>query len=92
MGKEMILIKSEEKVSRFDAATFLRQLADKLDSGKVTLKQGSEELLLEIPAQITLEVKAEDEPKRKGTQRSLEIEFEWMLGADVDTPSGIELG
>jgi len=92
MGKETILMKSEEKVSRSDAASFLRQLADKLDSGKVMLKQGSEELLLEIPAQITLEVKAEDEPKSKGTQRSLEIEFEWILGTEVDAPSGIELG
>lgn len=92
MGKETILMRSEEKVSRSEAAAFLRQLADKLDAGQVTLKQGSDELLLEIPAQITLEVKAEDEPKRKGTQRSLEIEFEWMLGAAVDSPSGIELG
>jgi len=92
MGKETILIKSEEKVTRSEAASFLRQLADKLESGRVTLKQAKEEVLLEIPAQITLEIKAEDEQKRKGTQRSLEVEFEWMLGADLDSPSGIELG
>ncbi len=92
MGKETILIKSEEKMSRADTAAFLRQLADKLDSGAVTLKQGMEEVVLEIPAQITLEIKAEDEAKRKGTKRSLEVEIEWLLGADQAPQTGIELG
>lgn len=92
MGKETILIKSEEKMSREDVASFLRQLAEKLDAGNVLLKQGTDEVLLEVPQQVKLEIKAEDEPKRRGTQRSLEVEIEWMLGADAQTQSGIELG
>jgi amphi-Trp domain-containing protein len=93
MGKkEIVLMKSEQRLDRASVAAFLRELADKLDTGTVSLKQAGEELQLEIPEQIILEIKAEEEEKSKGTQRSLEIELEWMLGDGDPSKQAISLG
>ncbi len=92
MAKKTILIKSKERLSRADAAEFLRQLADKLEAGNVLLIQGTQEVSLEVPAQLTLEVDADDKRKKRGTKRSLEIEMEWYLGAEGEAKSGLELG
>ncbi len=92
MAKKTVLMSSKERVSREDAAAFLRQLADKLDAGNISLIQGENEVMLEIPGQIKLEVEATDKPKKRGTQRQLEIEIEWVVGVDGDPKSGLALG
>lgn len=91
MGKETRLFKSEEPKSRQDTAAFLRQLADKLEMGEVVLRRGEEELKLQIPGNVILEIQVEDEDKkRKGIQHSLEIEIKWF---DEDQAGGpLELG
>jgi amphi-Trp domain-containing protein len=86
MGKEVVLFSSEEPRSRGDVATFLRQLADKLDQGQVILRQGKEEVSLNIPNNVVLELKAEEEYKKRKTQRSLEVEIEWYLGDETGGP------
>jgi amphi-Trp domain-containing protein len=86
MGTEVRLFKSEERRSRPEVAGFLRQLADKLDTGEVLLRQGQEEVVLTLPDGLVLEVQAEDEDKgQKGTQHSLEVEIKWF---DEDAVSG----
>jgi amphi-Trp domain-containing protein len=57
----------------------------------LVLKQGSEELSLEFPHNLILEVQVEDEDKRtKGIQHSLELEIKWY---DDDSAAGpLELG
>jgi amphi-Trp domain-containing protein len=85
MGKETRLFKSEEPKSRADVGAFLRQLADKLDSGEVILRQGAEELILTLPHDLILEIQVEDEEKSRGTQHSLEIEIKWY---DNGGPTG----
>ena len=82
MGKEVVLFKSEEKRSVQEVAGFLRELADKIAAQQVILQQGENEITLNLPAQITLEVKAEEEDKKTRTQRSLEVELEWNVGED----------
>jgi amphi-Trp domain-containing protein len=91
MGKETRLFKSEERRSRAEVSQFLHEIADKIAGGQVVLRQGSEELVLEIPANLILEVQVEDEDKKtKGIQHSLEIELKWF---DDDGASGpLELG
>lgn len=91
MGKEVRLFKSEERRSRPEVVQFLHQIADKLESGEVILRQGSEELRLELPHNLILEIQVEDENKRsKGIQHSLEIEIKWY---DDDARGGpLELG
>lgn len=79
MGKEKKLFKSEEKRNRSDVSAFLRQLADKIGEGQVILRQGKDELPLNFPQYLVLEIQVEDErKKRKGIQHSLEIEIKWF--------------
>ncbi len=94
MGKEVRLFKSEERRTRTEVASFLRELADKVDGGKVTLMQGEEELTLEMPQNLILDIQVEDEDKkRKGIQHSLEVEIKWFDGDDEDGSSGpLKLG
>lgn len=93
MGREVRLFKSEEPRKRNDVVSFLKELAGKIEEGKVVLKQGSEELVLEIPENLILDVKAEDEDKKKkGTQRSLEIEIKWFQNGQEGGDGSLELG
>ncbi|WP_101068609.1 amphi-Trp domain-containing protein [Roseovarius salinarum] len=91
MGRETVLFSSKETRSRQEVGAFLRDLADRLDSGRVTLRRGEEEMALDLPGQMVLEIKVEDEEKRRrGTQHSLEVEMKWFDGT---TPaSSLELG
>ncbi len=84
MGRETVLFKSEEKKSSVEGVAVLRSIADKIEKGKsMTLRQGKDKVVLDFPQNMTLEIKVEDEEKkRKGTKRSLEIELEWYPGSD----------
>ena len=80
MGRETVLFKSEEKKSSIDVANTLRQIADKIDDGTMILKQGSEEITLEFPKNMVLELKIEEEQGKKKLKKSFEIELEWIIG------------
>ena len=87
MGRETILFKSEEKKTAAEIAQTLRLVADKIESGTITLNQGGESLELALPSTMTFEIKAEEEQGRSKTKRSLEFELEWGVG-DEDKPAG----
>jgi amphi-Trp domain-containing protein len=91
MGRETRLFKSEERRNRTEVSAFLRQLADKVGEGQVILRQGAEEISLQLPHNLILEIQVEDEDKKsKGIQHSLEVEIKWF---DEDAPGGpLELG
>jgi len=76
---EEVLFKSESDQSREEIASYLRKVAENLDSGNaVTLKAGTESVTLNPPARPTFEVKAEREgPAGNMTERSIEFELEW---------------
>ncbi len=82
MGRETVLFKSEEKKASSDIANTLRQIADKIDDGTMILKQGSEEIILEFPKNMVLELKIEEEQGKKRLKRSFEIELEWIMGEE----------
>ena len=91
MGKETRLFKSQEPKNREDAAEFLRQIAEKISEGEVVIRRGQEELSLDIPKNLILEVQVEDEDKKsKGIQHSLEIEIKWYDDDVQNSP--MELG
>lgn len=84
MGRETKLFKSEERKSRTDVSHFLHQLADKISEGKIILSQGTEEMVLELPQNLILELQVEDEEKgSKGIQHSLEVEIKWFDNGQV---------
>lgn len=90
MGKETKLFKSEERQSRADLSAFMHELADKILEGQVVLRQGQEEITLQFPQSLILEVQVEDEDKgRKGIQHSLEVEIKWF---DDEQGGPLELG
>ena len=76
---EEVLFKSESDQSREEIASYLRKVADNLDSGDaISLKAGSESVTLNPPARPTFEVKAEREgPAGNMTEQSIEFELEW---------------
>ena len=90
---EEVMFESESDRSREAIATYLRNVADKLDSGTaITLKAGSESVTLEPPARPTFEVKAEREgPAGNMTELSVEFELEWDEDADGEDSGSVQL-
>jgi amphi-Trp domain-containing protein len=80
MGKEIELFKSEERKDLASVAAFLHQLADKLAKNQVILRQGAEEIVVNIPNNVVLELKVEEEDKKGKVKRTLEVEIEWLEG------------
>jgi amphi-Trp domain-containing protein len=76
---EEVLFESESAQSREAIASYLRSVADKLESGEaVTLSAGDQSVTMEPPAQPTFEVKAEREgPTDAPGELSIEFEIEW---------------
>lgn len=86
MGRETRLFKTEERKSREAVSNFFHQLADKISDGKIVLSQGTEEITLQLPQNLILEVQVEDEEKRsKGIQHSLELEIKWFDSQESGT-------
>ncbi len=81
MGNEVILFKSEEKKSSSEIAAILRQVADRVEKGSMTLGQNENSITLDFPRNMILEIKVEEEEK-KNIKRSLEIELEWILNSE----------
>jgi amphi-Trp domain-containing protein len=81
MGIETVLFKSEEKKSANEIADALRLIADKIDAGSMTLQQGGEEVVVDFPPSMVLEMKVEEEQGRK-LKKSFEIELEWVPGEE----------
>ncbi len=79
MGIETVLFKSEEKKSAEEIAAILRQIADKIGSGSMTLVQNDNKIVLDFPQSMVIEMKVEEEQGRK-LKKSFEIELEWIPG------------
>ena len=81
MGRETVLFKSEERKSLNEVASILRQVADKVEQGTMTLGQNENRVILDFPRNLTLEIKVEEEEKTL-VKHSLEIELEWVVGKE----------
>lgn len=81
MAKKNVLVKSDVKKNLSDAASFLRELADKIESGQVTLVQGSQDVVIDMPEMISFELEYYEKPKKHGLKKQLEIELEWTEGS-----------
>ena len=76
---EEVLFESESDQSREQIASFLRTVADNLDSGSsITLSAGEKSVTMNPPSRPTFEVKAEREGPTDGPKElSVEFELEW---------------
>ncbi|MFP4250408.1 MAG: amphi-Trp domain-containing protein [Armatimonadota bacterium] len=83
MGEEVVLFESEEKADRARVCSFLRDLADRIEQNNVVLRKGDEEVTVDIPDMMELEVKLEEETSSSGEKEyQLEIEVEWPEGGE----------
>lgn len=82
-GKKEILYKSEERMSREALASFLRDLASRIESGKVVLRSSGGETPVDLPEQVKLEVEYETKAKGSGARQELELEISWGSGDGV---------
>jgi len=80
MAKKNVLVKSDQRRNLADSAAFLRDLADKVESGKVTLVQGGQDVVVDLPEIVSFELEYYEQPKKHGVKKQLEIELEWTEG------------
>ena len=87
---EIVLFESESKQNRADIASYLRQVADSLESGgEITLSSGSDSVTVDPPEQSEFEVKVEREGPEGGPyERSIELELEWNEADEGTGDSG----
>ena len=79
MAKKTKVFKSKDRKSRTEVSAFLHQLADRISSGRLMLRQGKEEVTLELPNSMILEIDVEDQVKKvKGLEHTIEIEITWF--------------
>jgi amphi-Trp domain-containing protein len=77
MAEKQTLFRAEEWKSRQSTAAFLRELADNLETGQITLRRGEEEVTLSLPETVELEIQVTEKVKEQKTEREIEIEIEW---------------
>ena len=80
MAKKNVLVKSDQIKNLADAAVFLRNLADKIESGHVTLVQGEQDVVVDLPETVGFEIEYYEQPKKSGLKKQLEIELQWTEG------------
>ncbi|MDA3951780.1 MAG: amphi-Trp domain-containing protein [Spirochaeta sp.] len=86
-GPKDIVYKSSQQMSRGDLATFLRDIADRVESGTVVLKGDQKETPVKIPEAVELEVEYEIKKKDGGEKKQLELEISWGPGT-----GGVNIG
>jgi amphi-Trp domain-containing protein len=80
MAKKNVIVKSDLRKNLPDVAAFLRELADKVETGKVTLVQGGQDVIFELPETVSFELEYYEQPKKSGLKKQLEIELQWVEG------------
>lgn len=91
---EETLFESESAQNREDIASYLRKVADNLESGKsLTLRAGDQSVTMDPPSRLTFEVKAEREGSAgKPGELSVEFELEWDEdGGDGGSGGSLEI-
>ncbi len=61
MGREVTLFSSKETKERHEIAAFLHDLAGRLEAGQITLRRGADEIVLDLPDSLEVELKWYDE-------------------------------
>jgi len=80
MAKKNVIVKSVLQKKLPDLAIFLRELADKLETGQVNLVQGGHDVNIELPEIVAFELEYSEQAKKKGYKKQLEIELQWVEG------------
>ena len=80
-------LETEEQRTRAEIATYLRDLADQLDSGgDVTLDLGGTVVQLNPTGPVTFKLEGESDWSQGDTEAKQSIEFELVWWRDASTP------
>ena len=91
---EEILFESEQYLDRSAVASYLRTVADRLESGEpISLESGGNSVAVEAPPTVEFEVKVEREGPRDGPgEIGFEMELEWdENGDESETGNGLAI-
>ncbi len=80
MAQKSILYKSSDHMDRSGFADFLRKVADKIEAGQVSFQAQQGEVQVQIPAEVTVDVKLTEKTKTSGKKIDFEIEADWIKG------------
>jgi amphi-Trp domain-containing protein len=79
-------LETEEKKTRAEVATYLRQLADQLDEdGAVTLDLGGQQVTLDPTEPITFKLEGESDWTEGDAEAKQSIEFEMVWWREAET-------
>jgi len=86
---ETVLFEDERRLTRTDVASYLRTIADRLETGEaLTLETGTDSVTVDVPREVEFEVKVEREgPADAVGELGLELELEWDEDAEVSDDS-----
>ena len=89
---EEVVFEFEADQSRQEIASYLRTVAEKLDTGgPITLEAGDDAVTLDPPSTTEFEVKVEREgPANEPGELSVEFELEWPEGTEDRNRLGIQ--
>jgi amphi-Trp domain-containing protein len=80
-------LETEEQRTRAEVASYLRDLADQLDSSKpVTLELGGDQVSLDPADDITFKLEGESDWSEGDTEVKQSIEFELVWWREATTP------
>lgn len=88
---EEVLFEFERSMDRTEIASYLRTVADRLESDEdLTLEAADQNATLSPPGRPTFEIKAERETSSSGGPGELSVEFEleWKEGEDGASSDG----
>ncbi len=91
MGREITVYESETKRTVSEVVDFLKQFAQWVGDQQLTVDQGDGKLVVDIPDNVVLEIKIEDEEEGVGkVKRSVEVEIEWIEEREFPTADAEE--
>ncbi|QLH79068.1 amphi-Trp domain-containing protein [Halosimplex rubrum] len=82
---ETVLFEDERRLTRTDVASYLRTIADRLETGEpLTLETAADSVTVDVPREVEFEVKVEREgPAEAAGELGLELELEWDEDAET---------
>ncbi len=87
MAKKVQLFRHKTHKSKDEVSEFLQELGQKVAEGQVILKQTPEDLVLEMPDHMSLNVKVNKKKKPvKGTRHKMTIKLTWYESDHQEDP------
>lgn len=85
------LLKTSSTMTLDEVARLLESLAGRIREGQVDLSVGADNVSLDMPASVKVDVEVTREHRRRGPKLELEVEIEWREG-EAAGPGRLRIG